>query len=247
MRVWPAPGSAPTPLAWWLKTHFGACLNRAGSRPSGTVSSSPDWSHMVRAAVGFDFRHVAGGLEIAPPLVTVLRDAPAHPGFLTDLARITTHAPTPLPYWFFVWRWQRQEVDLKKSGIVPIANLARFHALANSITVSSTLDRLVAAEELGALDKETAQSLREAFAVIYQVRLDHHAQQIRDGLKPNNFIRPDQLPPLARNELREAFSAIAAPSSSSTDLLHSVIVRLSDQDFQLPQDPHTADLTRLCM
>ena len=62
------------------------------------------------------------------------------------------------------WRWQRQEVDLKKGGIVPIANLGRFHALANGITISPTLDRLIAAEELGALDKETAQSLREAFA-----------------------------------------------------------------------------------
>ena len=50
------------------------------------------------------------------------------------------------------WRWQRQEVDLKKGGIVPIANLGRFHALANGITISPTLDRLIAAEELGALD-----------------------------------------------------------------------------------------------
>ena len=101
-------------------------------------------------------------------------------------------------------------MDLKKGGIVPIANLARFHALANGITISPTLDRLIAAEELGALDKETAQSLREAFAFIWQVRLDHHAQQIRAGLPPDNLIRPDQLPPLARKELREAFRAIAA-------------------------------------
>jgi len=170
----------------------------------------PDWSHLVRAAVAFDFRHVAGGLEIAPPLVTVLRDAPAHPGFLAHLAEITTYAPPPLPHWFFAWRWQRQEVDLKKGGIVPIANLARFHALANGITISPTLDRLIAAEELGALNKETAQSLREAFAFIWQVRLDQHAQQIRAGLPPDNLIRPDQLPPLARKELREAFRAIAA-------------------------------------
>jgi CBS domain-containing protein len=169
---------------------------------------SPDWSHLVRAAVAFDFRHVAGGLEIGPPLVTVLRDAPAHPGFLAHLARITTYAPPALPHRFFAWRWQRQEVDLKKGGIVPIANLARFHALANGITISPTLDRLIAAEELKAINKETAQSLREAFTYICQVRLDHHAQQIRDGLTPDNLIRPKELPPLARADLREAFHAI---------------------------------------
>jgi CBS domain-containing protein len=99
-------------------------------------------------------------------------------------------------------------VDLKKGGVVPIANLARFHALANGITVSATLDRLVAAEALGAINKETAQSLREAFAVIGQVRVDHHAEQIRAGLRPDNLIRPDQLLPLARAELRGAFHAI---------------------------------------
>jgi CBS domain-containing protein len=169
---------------------------------------SPDRSHLIRAAVSFDFRHVAGGLEVTPPLVAVLRDARTHPGFLARLARTATDAPPALPHRFFVRQWERQEVDLKQGGIVPIANLARFHALANGITISATLDRLVAAEGLGAINKETAQSLREAFAIICQVRLDHHAQQIRAGLKPDNLIRPEKLPPLARAELREAFQAI---------------------------------------
>jgi CBS domain-containing protein len=169
---------------------------------------SPDRSHLVRAAVSFDFRHVAGGLEVTPPLVAVLREAPNYPRFLAQLARTATDAPPALPHRFFAARWDRQEVDLKKGGVVPIANLARFHALANGITISATLDRLVAAEELGGINKQTGQSLREAFAVICQVRLDHHAQQIRDGLTPDNLIRPEELPPLARSQLREAFQAI---------------------------------------
>ena len=169
---------------------------------------SPDRSHLVRAAVSFDFRHVAGGLEVTPPLVAVLREAPNYPRFLAQLARTATDAPPALPHRFFAARWDRQEVDLKKGGVVPIANLARFHALANGITISATLERLVAAEELGGINKQTGQSLREAFAVICQVRLDHHAQQIRDGLTPDNVIRPEELPPLARSQLREAFQAI---------------------------------------
>src|SRR6185369_7448461 len=55
--------------------------------------TSPDRSHLVRAAVAFDFRHVAGGLEVAPPLVAVLRNARAYPGFLAQLARTATDAP----------------------------------------------------------------------------------------------------------------------------------------------------------
>ena len=166
-----------------------------------------DFPHLVRAAVSFDFRHVAGGLEVGPPLVAVLREAPKYPRFLAQLAQ-TADAPAALPHRLFAGRWERQEIDLKKGGALPIANLARFHALANGITISGTLDRLVAAEELGAINKETGQSLREAFGVIYQVRLDHQAQQIRDGLKPDNLIRPEELAPLARAELREAFNAI---------------------------------------
>jgi CBS domain-containing protein len=179
----------------WVQT-FRDCLD------------SPDLSHLVRAVVSFDFRHVAGGLEVTPPLVAVLREAREHPGFLGQLARTATDIPPAIPHRFFLRRWERQEVDLKKGGIVPIANLARFHALANGITISSTLDRLVAAEGLGAINKETAQSLREAFEVICQVRVDHHAEQIRAGLQPDNLIRPEELPPLARGELREAFQAI---------------------------------------
>jgi len=169
-----------------------------------------DWSHLIRAAVAFDFRHVAGGLEITPPLVAVLQEAREHPGFLAHIARTATDVDVPLPNWFQVSRWERQEIDIKKTGIVPIANLARFHALSNGITISPTLDRLIAAEELGVLNKETAQSLQEAFTFIWQVRLDHHARQIREGRSPDNLIRPNQLPPLARKELREAFRAIAA-------------------------------------
>ena len=169
-----------------------------------------DWSHLIRAAVAFDFRHVAGGLEITPPLVAVLQEAREHRGFLAHIARTATDVDVPLPNWFQVSRWERQEIDIKKTGIVPIANLARFHALSNGITISPTLDRLIAAEELGVLNKETTQSLQEAFTFIWQVRLDHHARQIREGRSPDNLIRPNQLPPLARKELREAFRAIAA-------------------------------------
>src|SRR6476619_7311310 len=36
---------------------------------------SPDLSRLVRAVVAFDFRHVAGGWEVKPPLLAVLRNA----------------------------------------------------------------------------------------------------------------------------------------------------------------------------
>ncbi len=99
-------------------------------------------------------------------------------------------------------------MDLKQGGIVPIASLARFHALSNGTTISATLDRLVAVEEVGGLDRETAQALREAFTIVCKIRLEHHAACIQAGEAPDNLIDPAELPPLERASLREAFLAI---------------------------------------
>lgn len=51
---------------------------------------TPDRSHLIRATVAFDFRHVAGGLDIAPELVAILRETPRHPDFVRVLARTAT-------------------------------------------------------------------------------------------------------------------------------------------------------------
>lgn len=168
---------------------------------------SPDSSHLIRANVSFDFRAVAGGLEVTPELVAILRDAKNHPDFLRRLARSATDFKPPLG---FRGALPDKSFDLKRGGAIPIANLARFHALANGITISSTLDRLVAAQELGALEAETAAALREAFEIVARIRLDHHAACIAAGRDPDNIIDPKDLPPLTRLYLREAFRAVAA-------------------------------------
>ena len=82
-----------------------------------------------------------------PPLVAVTRNARAHPAFLAQLARTATDAPPALPHRFFASRWQRQEIDLKKGGTVPIANLSRYYALeAGDIIFSGTPAGVGAAE-----------------------------------------------------------------------------------------------------
>jgi CBS domain-containing protein len=170
---------------------------------------APDRSHLVRANVAFDFRQVAGGLEVTPALVAVLRRAREHPDFLRRLARAATDFKPPLGFRRSFATERDHTFDLKKGGAVPIANLARFYALSNAITISATLDRLVAAEEVGALDAEAAVSLREAFAVVAHTRLEHHAAQVAAGEAPDNMIDPRRLAPLAREQLRGAFAAIA--------------------------------------
>ena len=100
-------------------------------------------------------------------------------------------------------------IDIKKGGALPIANLARLHAIASGITISGTMDRLVAVEALGRLEPEAATGLREAFTVVSRIRIVHHAACLSSGRPLDNRVDPGELPPLERATLREAFHEVA--------------------------------------
>jgi CBS domain-containing protein len=170
----------------------------------------PDRSHLVRAAVAFDFRHVVGGLDIVPPLAEVVRDARRHRDFIARLARTATDWKVPLGRRGQFSTDRDGRVDLKVGGALPIANLARLHAFAAGITISGTVDRLVAAQETGRLDAEAATALREAFETVSRIRLEHHAECLAAGRPADNRVDPRSLPPLRRAALREALRAVAS-------------------------------------
>jgi CBS domain-containing protein len=180
----------------WVRV-FHDCLER------------PDRSHLVRAAVAFDFRQVAGGLEIVRPLVEIERQAPSYPDFIRRLARTATDFTPPLGFRGRLTLDDDGRIDLKRRGVVPIANLARFHALQSGVTISSTTARLHAAEDAGALARDTVAALIEAFALMTRLRLEHQAAQAEVGVEPDNRIDPADLPPLTREQLKSAFKAVA--------------------------------------
>ena len=174
---------------------------------------SPDRSHLIRANVSFDFRATGGNLDVVPPLVAVLREVKDHPGLLRLLARSATGFKPPLGFRGALVVDRSSEgptgIDLKHGGTTPIVNLARFFALSNGITISSTIERLQAVEAVGALDGETATALCEAFEIVMRIRLEHHAALIEAGAEPDNVVDPSTLSALTRAQLREAFRAVA--------------------------------------
>ncbi len=177
--------------------------------------ASPDRSKLIRATVAFDFRQIAGALDVTPGFVAILRTAADHPDFIRRLARTATDFKPPLGFRGALVtkgddRTPPGTIDVKRGGMLPIVNLARFHALASQVTISATLDRLVAVEELGRVPREEATALREAFEVAWRIRVAHHARQLGDGSVPDNFIDPETLGPLQREELREALRVVVA-------------------------------------
>ncbi len=175
-----------------------------------TCLEHPDRSHLTRAAVAFDFRHVVGGLNIVRPLVEIERETPNYPDFVRRLARTATDFTPPLGFRSRLALDEDGRFDIKRKGVVPIANLARFHALSAGLTISGTLDRLEGAEAAGALSHDQAGLLREAFELVVRIRLDHQARQVEAGQTPGNRIDPGELPPLTRSQLRDAFKGVAA-------------------------------------
>ena len=175
----------------------------------------------ARAAVCFDYRQAAGQLYVTQALTDIMREVPAHPEFLHWLAR-TGSGFRPQVSGF------RQKldrvVDIKKGALLPIQNLARYHALARGITIQPTLERLAAVCALDAEGAEADRTLREAYLTVKQLQLEHHAEAVRAGRKPDNVIETDALRPLTRANLQEALREVAAAQSRFSRLatgLHS--------------------------
>jgi CBS domain-containing protein len=172
----------------------------------------PDESHLIRATVAFDFRATAGGLAVAGELTERIRAGREHAAFMRLVARSAGGFPVALGF-----RNQLSvgrdgdppgKLDLKRGGIIPLVNLIRFHALANGVTISSTLDRIDAVVSVGGLEARLGEALSEAFAVITRLRFEHHATLIADDEPADNLIDPEALTPIARSELREALLVV---------------------------------------
>ncbi|HWE34372.1 MAG TPA: putative nucleotidyltransferase substrate binding domain-containing protein [Solirubrobacteraceae bacterium] len=172
----------------------------------------PDESHLIRATVAFDFRPGSGGLAVAGELTSRIRAAREHPPFMRLMARTAIGYPVALGF-----RGQLAvgrdgdppgRLDIKRGAIIPLVNLVRFHALANGVTISNTLDRIEAVAHVGGLERDVADALSEAFTVISGLRFEHHAELIAAGSPPDNLIDPDELRPIAGADLRAALSEV---------------------------------------
>jgi CBS domain-containing protein len=164
-----------------------------------------DWHHLLRASIAFDFRRVAGDLDIVTPLSGILRQAPRRGGFLSGLGHLASQIPSPLGF-----RGRLTgPIDIKKSGMLPVENLTRFYAFARGISAGSTVERLASVQHMAG-DTDEARALSEAYASMSRLRLQHHAELIRRDIAPHNVIDTEKLRPLERVTLQEALRTVAA-------------------------------------
>ena len=167
---------------------------------------------LLLASLTVDGRPV-WGIRSGPPVPDVFRDARRHPEFLRLLARLalTHRPPTGFLRDFVVEQSgeRRGTLDLKRGGVMPIADLARWAGMLAGVTSASTPARLRAAAAAGTLAEPDAETLCEAFELVTELRLDHQVEQVRAGLPPDDHVEPAALNPVTRGALKEAFRAVA--------------------------------------
>lgn len=154
------------------------------------------------------------GAGASPAVPDVFRDARRHPDLLRLLGRyaLAHRPPTGFLRDFVVEHSGRRRgrLDLKRGGLVPIVDLARWAGMAAGVTSASTPARLRAAAAAGTLDADAAATCEEAFHLVLGLRLAHQVEQLRSGKAPDDFVRPGDLSAVTRASLREAFRAVAA-------------------------------------
>jgi CBS domain-containing protein len=164
-----------------------------------------DGERLMRAAVVFDYRQAAGQLYVERALTEVMHDTPKHARFKAGLGELGSEIRSPLGF-----RGRLPErLDVKASGLLPIQNLARYHALSRGITIQPTLERLTALAGVDAGRADTYLVLREAYLTMRTVQLDHQAEAVRSRQDPDNMIDTDRLRPLTQATLREALRVVA--------------------------------------
>jgi len=161
---------------------------------------------LLHATIFFDFRALHGADHLATALRQWLQDtAPKNTRFLHQLAVNALRNRPPLGVVRDFVTQENHTLDLKLNGITPFVDAARIFDLAIGGTRTNTVERLREIAEPLAMSARDVDGYCEAFLFIQLVRLRHHHAQRARGEPLSNRIDPDQLNPLDRRILKEAF------------------------------------------
>lgn len=185
----------------------------------------PSEKHLMDSTIAFDLRTVTGELQVRELLGPVIATAADHGIFVARLARDATRHRPPLGFFggFAVERSgeHKGSFDIKAGVMLPIADIARLHALARGSGDIGTDVRLEGAADDGQLSDDLAATLRAAYELAMGLRLRRHLERHAAGQPPDNWLNPDELEALARAQLREAFKAIRTAQQSIESRYHT--------------------------
>jgi CBS domain-containing protein len=108
----------------------------------------------------------------------------------------------------------RDSLDIKKRGVLPVTEIARLHALARGVAAVNTDERLETLAREGHMAMVDSRNLIDALHCVQRMRMQHQCEQVLAGETVDNYINPRNLPRLAREQLRDAFTIIDEAQSA---------------------------------
>lgn len=163
---------------------------------------------MLAFNIFLDVRAVAGDASLLSDLQNERKSLFKQSMFLAALARQANTGSVPLSIFqkfvFAKGRKEKDSIDLKHTAIAIINNLVRIHALANEITMPSTLGRLNALTPNSGIAAEDIKNLNDIWLFLNRLRWRH---QLNNKVQ-DNYIRISDLSSIERHQLKAAFQAI---------------------------------------
>jgi CBS domain-containing protein len=200
-----AAGFPRCPGGYMARNHCGT-LTEWRDRFAGWVGD-PTAQGVLEAAIFFDFRRVAGSLDLAP-LQEVLDGIPRKEAFLRSLVRqALDFRPPPL----LVLRLRGgTELDLKRQGIAPVVFLARCYGLAVGSHARNTLERLHAATRAGLMGADASATVIDSYRYLLGLRLRMQLKMLSEGKPPTNVVSLSQLSAIERSRLKDSLRSISS-------------------------------------
>lgn len=166
---------------------------------------------LLLASIVTDSRAVTNrGLTLG--VIESMSRASDSPAFLDALLRfiLQNRPPTGLVRDFVVEHAgdHRGQLDLKHGGLLPLAGLGRWLALATGDIGGSTVERIRRGAQAGLVTVGEADALEAAFEEVYGLLFERDLADVRSGVESGSHVDPDDLDPLTRRFLRETFREI---------------------------------------
>ena len=187
----------------------------------GVMASKPEWrmdlarwknrvaewmalsrpEDLLNADIFFDSMAVFGDGRLADGLrKDSIRKVIRHRSFLQMLAVRAADAPSPFG-WLGQPKLQRNRLDLKLHGLMPIFSAARVVALMHGIPSRSTADRLKKFRDLGEVPDKIVNDLDSAHGILMGAILRQQLQDIRDGIPLSNSVAFGELDGMNRQQV----------------------------------------------
>ncbi len=156
---------------------------------------------LLSADIFFDSMAVFGDERLVDGLRNdAISEVAEHKPFLRLLADRAADTPSPFG-WLGRPKLQRNRLDLKMHGLMPIFSAARVCALKHGIQSRSTANRLKRVRELGTCPEKLVNDLDSAHRILLGAILKQQLQDIANGVPPSNSVAYGDLDGLSQEQI----------------------------------------------